>query len=341
MTFSSGAGWGPCFFFVHARVLFKCSNLRKGTPVIDHRIWICGVGGQGERPLGGCNPGTYSMKTAWLLMGNLWVVQSTSRWHLVTHVSLEIDFSPWFAAYYGSFLGCFKFVIYLDNGWLHDDVYEIQAGCVGFPLWLPWRLHQTSLGRTLDLWKRRGKDKNKNLIDAFDICKKGLILHVNTSLILSSQHITRVQTPPFTANTMLFTSSRASRSESKQDGAELTTSDPSRQNVTNLHHKNSNHLTSAVFLLQTLSPCNNLTSLSADSPEHLWCVLSKKWENPFPPTWNWPWISNFSLVRWFHMSEWLVFWAKWHPHPSRCFSPWSQAHPNPRVDVKHGWKNIV
>ncbi len=94
---------------------------------------------------------------------------------------------------------------------------------------------------------------------------------------------------------MLLTSSRASRSESKQDGAELTTSDPSHQNVTNLHRKNSNHLTSAVFLLQTLSPCNNLTSLSADSPEHLWCVVSKQWENPFLPTWKWPWISNFSL----------------------------------------------
>lgn len=44
--FSSRANRGPCFSFVHARVLFKCSNLRKGTPVIDHRLWICEVSEQ-------------------------------------------------------------------------------------------------------------------------------------------------------------------------------------------------------------------------------------------------------------------------------------------------------
>ncbi len=134
MTFSAGAVWGPCFFFVHARVLFKCSNLRKGTPAIDHRIWICGVGGQGKRPLG-CNPGTSSMKTAWLLMGNLWVVQSTSRWHLVTHVSLAIDFSPWNIDLLSLFLTVVQIVIYLDDSGssLHDGISEFQTGFVRFP----------------------------------------------------------------------------------------------------------------------------------------------------------------------------------------------------------------
>lgn len=134
MTFSSGAVWGPCFSFVHARVLFKCSNLRKGTPAIDHRIWICGVGGQGEGPLG-CNPRTSSMKTAWLLMGNLWVVQSTSRWHLVTHVSLMIDFSPWKISLFSLFLRMFQIVIYLDDSGscLNYTINEFQPGCVGFP----------------------------------------------------------------------------------------------------------------------------------------------------------------------------------------------------------------
>lgn len=297
MTFSLEQSGGLVFFFyVHAWVLFKCSNLRKGTPAIDHRIWICEVSGQGERPLG-CSPGTSSMKTAWLLMVNLWVVQSTSRWHLVTHMSLAIDFSQWNISLLWLFLRLFQIVIYLDSSgsWLHDARHEFQAGCVGFPkgfcgffdifikpAFLFW--HFGSCEGTCE-------DKNKNLIIVQDICKKGIILHVNTSLILSLQHI-HVQTTPFTVNTKLFTSFRALRSECKQDGAELTTSDPSHQNVTNLDHKNSNHLTSVVFLLQTLSPCNNLTSLSTDSPEHLWCALSKKWENPFPLTWKWQWMSN-------------------------------------------------
>lgn len=169
MTFSSGAVWGPCFFFVHAWVLFKCSNLRKGTPVIDHRIWICGVGGQGEWPLGGCNPETSPMKTAWLLMGNLWVVQSTSRWHLVTHVSLEIDFSPWYISLLWLFLRMFKICDLSGQRlitwwciWNPSRLCWVSQG----PLWLLWHLHQTSLGRTLDLWKRCWKDKNKHLINA-------------------------------------------------------------------------------------------------------------------------------------------------------------------------------
>lgn len=296
MTFSSGAVWGPCFFFVHAWVLFKCSNLRKGTPVIDHRIWICGVGGQGEWPLGGVQPWNFFNENRMAFNGQ----------PLGGPINLKMTFSDtcvsgdWFQPMIHQFKICDLSGQWLITWWCIWNPSRLCWVSQG-PLWLIWHLHQTSLGHTLDLWKRRWKDKNKHLINTYDICKKDLILHVNTSLILSSQHITRVQTSPFTVNTMLITSSRTSRSESKQDGAELTTSDPSRQNVTNLHHKNSNHLTSAVFLLQTLSPCNNLTSLSADSPEHLWCVLSKKWENPFPPTWNWPWISNFSLVRWFHM----------------------------------------
>lgn len=90
MTFSSGAVRGPCFFFVHARVPFKRGNLRKGTP--SHRSQDLYLWG---RWAGGSNHGTPSMKTAWLIMGTFWVVQSTQWWHLVTHVSVLIDFNPW------------------------------------------------------------------------------------------------------------------------------------------------------------------------------------------------------------------------------------------------------
>lgn len=81
---------GPCFFFVHARVPFKRGNLRKGTP--SHRSQDLYLWGWWA---GRSNHGTPSMKTAWLIMGTVWVVQSTRWWHLVTHVSVLIDFNPW------------------------------------------------------------------------------------------------------------------------------------------------------------------------------------------------------------------------------------------------------
>lgn len=118
MAFSSGAVCGPGFFLIHARVLFKHSNLRKGTPALDHRPWISGGGwwvlGEGEHPLG-WSPGSSWMKTAWLLMGDLWVVQSTSRWHLLTHVSLAVDDSLWNVGLLSLKLWMFKILIYPET----------------------------------------------------------------------------------------------------------------------------------------------------------------------------------------------------------------------------------
>ena len=155
------------------------------------------------------------------------------------------------------------------------------------PLWLLWHLDQGTCYNTLDLWKKRRKKTR---------IYQTIMTYVRKDKFCMSTCLWFFELcAPFTISTMLSTSPQASRSECKQDGAEPTTSDPSHQNVTNLLRKNSNHLTWAVSLLQTLSHCNNLTSLSTNSPEHFRCVISKQWENPFPPTWKWPWTSNFSL----------------------------------------------
>lgn len=159
--------------------------------------------------------------------------------------------------------------IYLDNcSWFHDARNEFQTGCTGIPdaprgffdIFIEPAFTAVWIFRKRD-WqtqKQEPKEHFKCLLDRNNpACK-----HVFKSL---SSMFKILQCA---VNTMLSRSPPVSRSESKQDSAELTTSDPSHQNVTNLPHKNSNYLTSAVFLLQTLSPCNNLTSMSADAPEH-------------------------------------------------------------------------
>lgn len=130
MTFSSGAVQGPCFFFVHARVPFKRGNLRKGTP--SHRSQDLYLWGWWA---GGSNHGTPSMKTAWLIMGTLWVVQSTQWWHLVTHVSVLIDLNPWTSEQLAVFLGggLYFDLVGINSIWFNEDFNESQAGCTGIP----------------------------------------------------------------------------------------------------------------------------------------------------------------------------------------------------------------
>lgn len=286
MTFSFFAVWGPCFSFVYAQVLFKHSNLQKGTPVIDYRLCICGVGGQGEWPLG-CNPGTSSMETAWLLMGNLWVVQSTSWWHLLTHVSLTIDFSQWNISLLSLFQ-CFATCLHNSGNWSHNFINKFKAGWIWFARGL-FGIFDILTEPALGCWEKMCETM-KTRLNTKDFRKQGLVLCVIMSLFVLKWNVTS-----FTVNIMLLKSPQAWGSESKQDGAKLTTSEPSHQNVSNLYHKNSNHLTSVVFLLQALLPWNNLTSLSTNSPEYLWCVISEEWEIPFSSTRKWPWISSFSL----------------------------------------------
>lgn len=128
--------------------------------------------------------------------------------------------------------------------------------------------------------------------------------------------------------TRCFTTSRAPRSESKQDGAELTTSDPSHQNVTNLHHKSSNHLTSVVFLLQTLSPSNNVTSLSTASPKTFVVCRLKALGKPLP--------SNLEVTVNKQLFTGLGgFTCKWYPRPLRHFSAFHEAQEARHIIPKH------
>lgn len=155
-------------------------------------------------------------------MGNLWVVQSTSRWNSVTYVS-----GDWFQAKKHQsillFLGMFVHLI--DNdGCLHDALDVLRDS------FLQW------LCGVFDIFISQGIDNfGSRLINAYNIssvCKQALILPL--------QFIIPIQTP-FTPNTTTITSSCAWRSESKQDGTKPTTHE---QNVTYLHYKNNNHLVS-------------------------------------------------------------------------------------------------
>lgn len=126
---------------------------------------------------------------------------------------------------YNPSLVVFQIVIYLDDSssWLNDAINEFQAGCVGFPqgpLWLLWHLHPTSFYCTFE-----SLEKLTFLINSNDICKKGIILHVNMFLIVSFDCVWLFNTFMFKLHHSEWT--QCSRSESKQDGAELTTSDPS------------------------------------------------------------------------------------------------------------------
>lgn len=143
-TFSSGAVWGPCYFFVHARVLFKFSNLRKGTPAIDHRIWICGVGGQGETAFG-VQPGNVFNENRMAFNGQ----------PLGGPINLRMTFSDTCVS--GDWLQPTKHqpIIPLLNcdlsgrqqqliTWCHEWIPSRLRWVSQGPLWLLWHLHPAS-----------------------------------------------------------------------------------------------------------------------------------------------------------------------------------------------------
>lgn len=122
------------------RFFSNVSNLRKGTPAIDHRLWAWWTR---ENGLWESNPETSSMETAWLLMAQVWVVQSTSRWHILTCVSAVINFSQWnvnTVALVQDVLNCDLSVDW--SGWLQSPMNEVF-----------WHLHYNF--KTLDISKKQ------------------------------------------------------------------------------------------------------------------------------------------------------------------------------------------
>lgn len=83
----------------------------------------------------------------------------------------------------------FQIVIYLEHSssWSHNAINEFQAGCIGFPKGLCGSFDILIKPALTTLWifgkKNTCKHKNKNQINTNDFLKKGLILHINMSLI--------------------------------------------------------------------------------------------------------------------------------------------------------------